>query len=236
MQYNGNADNQDIVSVVGDMTGIDTTNELKQITRACNQANKQIWTWIFQSYGGWQYDDANNGDLPVATAAVVADQQKYTLPSEALTVKSIEYKNEGGTWNKLTSIPMDRLSQFTSEREWNDTASEPQFYSLVDGILKLYPASDTARSEALRIRFDRGSTSFASTATTATPGFASEFHEAVAVGGAYFISRNKNLTQTMSLRDTWLDYEMRIKEFYIRKWEEQFPPRFETSDTLRQYI
>lgn len=236
MQYNSNSDNQDIVSLIGDITGIDTVNELKQITRSANEANKKIWTWIFQSYGSWQYDDSNNSDLPIATAALVANQQKYTLPTEALTVKAVEWKNSGGTWQKLNAIPIERINQWLSENEWNDTPAEPRNYSLVNGIFKLYPASDTARSEALRIQFDRGSTSFASTSTTQTPGFVSEFHEAVAVGAGYFIARNKKLPNKNDLLQDWIDIEKRIKNFYIAKWEEEFPPRFHTMDTLRQYM
>lgn len=236
MQYNSDSDNQDIVSLIGDMTGLNTTVEIKQITRACNESNKKIWSWIFLSYGGWQYDDSNNGDLPVALATLEADQQKYTLPSSALTVRGLEYKNANGDWVKLYPVPIERLNQFTSENEWNDTPAEPRWYSLLNGIIKIYPASDTQRADGLRIQFDRGSVSFASTDTTKTPGFASEFHEAVAVGGAYYIARNKRLPNWELIRADWEDYERRIKDFYTKRWNQQFPPRFETSDTLRQYM
>lgn len=236
MQYNSDSDSQDIVSAIGDATGLNTTVDIKQITRAANQANKQIWSWIFSSYGGWQYDDSNNGDLPVALATLEADQQKYTLPSTALAVRGLEYKNAGGDWVKLHPVPIERLNQFVSENEWNDTPSEPQWYSLLNGIIKLYPASDTKRTEGLRIQFDRGATTFASTDTTKTPGFATEFHEAVAVGASYIIARNKSLPNLQLLQADWIDYERRIKEFYVQRWDEQFPPKFETGDTLKQYI
>jgi len=236
MQYNSQSDDQDIVSLVGDMTGIDTTNELKQITRSVNEANKKIWTWIFQSYGAWQYDDSNNSDLPVATSALEANQQKYTIPPGSYTVRALEWKNSGGVWGKLYPIPIERINQWVSENEWQSTPAEPRFYSTLNGIVKLYPASDTARSDALRIQFDRGSVSFISTDTTKTPGFIGEFHEAVAVGASYFIARNKKLPNKNDLLADWVDIERRIKDFYIKKWDEEQPARFETMDTLRQYI
>lgn len=234
--FNSNADSQDIVSLVGDMTGISTTNELKQITRACNEANKKVWAWIFDSYGGWQYDDSNNANLPVATANIVANQQKYTLPSEALTVQAVEYMNAGNSWMKLDSLPIALLNQHTSEKEWGDDAGEPRYYSLLNGLLKLYPASNESRTSALRIQFDRGSTTFASTDTTKTPGFASEFHEAVAVGGSYYIARNKKLPQVAELKDSWMDYEMRIKDYYKRRWQEEFPPKMRVNDLVTEYM
>ena len=236
MQYNNDSDSQDIVSLVGDMTGIDTVNELKQITRATNEANKRIWTWIFQSYGAWQYDDSNNSNMPIATTALVADQQQYTLPSEALTIKSVEYKNTNGDWTKLKPVVVERLNDYTSEKEYEDTSAEPSQYTVIGNVIKLYPASDTSRASALRVQFDRGATSFVSTDRSKTPGFISEFHEAVAVGGAFYIASNKSLPQLPLLRERWIDFEERIKDFSITKWEEEFPPRFETRDTIRQYI
>lgn len=236
MQYNSDSDSQDIVSLVGDMTGIDTTNEIKQITRACNEANKKIWSWIFESFGGWQYDDNNNTDLPKATTTLTADQQLYSLPSDALTIKSVEYKNSGGDWVKLKPLTIAQLNQFTSEKEWQDTSAEPQWYAPLSDHIKLYPASDTTRSGGLRVQFDRGSVNFASTDIEQDPGFASEFHGAVAVGAAYVIGISKKLPNWELIRAEWLDAERRIKEFYIKRWEEKFPPRFETEDTLQRYI
>lgn len=236
MQYNSNSDSQDIVSLIGDMTGIDTTVEIKQITRAANEANKKIWSWIFQSYGGWQYDDSNYSNLPIATTTITADQAKYILPSEALSVKAVEYKNVGGDWVKMIPVSLPEINQFYAENEWNNESSEPVYYATVSDMIKLYPKPDTTRADALRVQFDRGSVSFASTDIEQDPGFASEFHGAVAVGASYFIGINKTLPNWELIRSEWLDAEQRIKDYYIKRWEEKFPPKFITSDTLTQYI
>jgi hypothetical protein len=71
MIYNGDSDEQDIVSYVAETTGLNKTAKIKTITRAVNEANRLIWAWIFQAYGGWQYDDGNQTTLPSATAALV---------------------------------------------------------------------------------------------------------------------------------------------------------------------
>lgn len=236
MQYNSDSDSQDIVSLVGDMTGINTTAELKQITRACNEANKKIWSWIFESYGPWQYEDNNQDDLPIATANLVADQRAYKLPSTALSVRAVEYKNVNGDWNKLDSLPADLLNQHTSEKEWQDESGEPRWYSLIGRNLKIYPASDSARTSALRVQFDRGAISFASTDITKEPGFVSQFHEGVAVGASYFIASNKSLNQVNLLRERWLDFENRIKSYYTKRWQEEFPPKFRVNDLVGEYM
>lgn len=235
LQFNNQADNQDIVSLVGDMTGINTTGEIKQITRACNEANRHIWSWIFESFGGWQFDDRNNSDLPVATADLVANQLLYKLPTEALTVKAVEYKNDGGDWLKLKSLPISVINQKTSEKEWQDSPSDPTYYALLGAAVKIYPASDENRTAALRLQFNRGSTSFASTDISKQPGFASEFHEAVAVGASYFIASNKSLQQVGLLRERWAQYEQIIKQFYIRRYMEEFPPKLRQHDVLAEY-
>lgn len=236
MQFNSHSDSQDIVSLVNDMTGISKTAEIKQITRACNEANKKIWSWIFESYGGWQYDDSNNSDLPIATANLVADQKNYTLPTEALTVKAVEYKNANGDWHKLDSVPTSLINQHTSENEWHDESGEPRWYALLGRVIELYPASSASRDSALRIQFDRGSTTFLSTDISKSPGFVSEFHEAVAVGASYFIARNKSLRQVNDLKDNWIDYENRIKSFYTKKWQEEFPPKFRVNDLVTEFM
>jgi len=236
MQYNKDSDSQDIVSLIGDATGIDTTVQIKQITRAANEANKKIWSWIFESYGGWIYDDSNNTNLPIATTDLVADQAKYILPSEALTVREVEYKNSGGDWTKLLPVSTTEINQFYSEKEWHDTPAEPRYYALISDMVKTYPATDTSRSDALRVQFDRGSVSFVSTDIEKDPGFASEFHGAVATGASYFIGINKTLPNWDKIRSEWLNSEKSIKDYYTRRWEEKFPPKFISSDTLKQYI
>lgn len=236
LPFKNDADGQDIVSLVGDMTGINTTSEIKQITRACNEANKKVWSWIFDSFGGWQYDDGNYANLPSATANLVANQTDYTLPSEAIAVKAVEYKGENGDWYKLKSLPISVINHYTSEKEFQDEPNEPTYYGLLNGIVRLYPACDENRTAALRIQFDRGSVVFASDDTGQTPGFVSEFHEAVPVGASYFISANKSLPQTAQLRERWMDFEQRIKSFYIQRYQEEFPPKFRSRDLVGDYM
>lgn len=233
MQFNNHAYDQDIVSLVNDMTGLSKTAEINQITRACNEANRNIWSWIFEAFGGWQFDSTVNGDLPIATANLVANQSNYTLPSEALTVKAVEYY-DGSVWHKLDSVPFDLINQHQSEKEFEDQPAEPRFYSLLGKVIKIRPASDTSRNNALRVQFNRGSTSFLPTAISQTPGFADEFHEAVAVGASFFIATNKNLIQRNALAERWVDFEKRIKAFYTKRWQEEFPPQIRVNDLVRE--
>lgn len=236
MQFNLDSDGQDIVSLVGDATGINTTSDIKQITRAANRANKIIWSWIFESYGGWQHDDSNNANMPTVTAALVSGQQQYTLPSEALTVRAVERKDENGDWHKLEAITVEEISEKYAEAEFEDTAATPRWYSIIANILKLYPAADYAQAGSLRLHLDRGSVSFASTDTTQTPGFVSQFHEAVADGASYYIAKDKGLSNVQLLQDNWAQWENKIKLFYNKRFYDEFPHQLKKGDYSREII
>ncbi len=223
MQYNSHANNQDIISLIVDATGQNPTAHIEQITRAANEAQRIIWSWIFEAYGGWQFDDGNQTDLPSATAALVASQQKYTLPSEALTVRQVSVKDQSGFWRDLDPITLEEITTTHAENEFHSTPGNPMYYRLVGGILKLYPGPNYAQDASLRLAFDRGSVQFATADTDKSPGFVSEFHGAVAAGAAYFIAKNKNFKNTERLERDWLRYEERIKAFYKRRMAELNP-------------
>lgn len=236
MQYSQDTDGQDIVSLVGDATGVNTTAGIKQITRACNRALKIIWSWIFEAYGGWQFDDSNNSDVPTATTALVASQAKYTLPLNAKTVRALEYKDENGTWHRLKAVTQEEINDWGSESEFYDTASQPLYYSVMHRLLKLYPAPNFSQTASLRLQFDRGVVVFASTDIQQQPGFDSEFHEAVADGASYYIAKDKSLQNVQLLQDNWQQWENKIKLFYNKRFYDEFPHEIKTEDYTRQLI
>ncbi|MDQ0316400.1 phage adaptor protein [Amorphus orientalis] len=223
MQFNSHSDEQDIVSYVVDATGLNPTAHLKKITRAANEALRIIWSWIFEAYGGWQFDDGNQTDLPSATAALVASQQKYTLPSEALTVRRVSVKDESGFWRDLDPITLEEITATHAENEFQSTPGNPTYYRLVAGILKLYPGPSYGQDASLRVQFDRGTMQFVSTDTTKTPGFASEFHGAVPTGAAVHIGGDKTLKNTTLQERRWARYELAIKGFYKKRFAEMNP-------------
>lgn len=238
MQFNSDSDNQDIVSLVGDATGLNTTAEIKQITRAVNRAGKLIWSWIFETYGGWQYDDSNNTDLPFARTDLVEGQNKYTMPNGVLSFASVEVANSDGPddYTKLKAVPLEKIEQFMSEEEHSSTDGTPTHYALVSNVLKIYPKPDKSITNGLRIRIKRGSVTFASTDTTQTPGFVSEFHEALADGASYYIGINKNLSNLAGLQAQWNQWEPKIKSYYTKRWEELNPREVRNGDYTNNVI
>lgn len=243
--FNGDTDEQDIVHLMNDLVGsTENTYSLKAKARDCNTASRLIWSWIHEAYGGWEYDDSNNTtDFPIARTNLVASQQDYGLPSDGLTIRGLEVKNAGGTWFPLIAITEEQVRERMAEAQFMSTPSMPTFYVPLANSVKLYPAPNFSQSASLRVTYDRGITAFASTDNTKSPGFNSQFHEAVAYGGALQFAKYKTLPQAggvlrngarTGLLGDFYDYEQKIKLFYRSRYQELFPGRITVRDMVRE--
>lgn len=241
--FNGDADEQDIVHLMNDLVGTDeNVYPLKAKARDCNTVSRQIWAWIHEAYGGWEYDDSNNTtDFPAARTSLVASQQDYGIPSDGLTLRGVEVKNAGGTWFPLIPTTEEQIRDRMAEAQFMSTPSMPTFYVPLANSIKLYPAPNYSQAASLRVTYDRGVTAFASTDTTKAPGFASQFHEAVPYGGALQFAKYKTLPQAggilrngarTGLLGDFYDYEQRIKQFYRSRYQQMFPGRMTVRDAI----
>lgn len=229
MVYNGHATNQDIVSTISDHTGAHKTVDIEAITRAANEADRLIWSWIFSSYEGWEYDDGNQTDLPSAKAHLTAGQNKYTIPEDALVVKKVSFKGEDGTWTDLDPITSEDIATREAESEFEDTNGLPRYYRLRANVVEVYPAPNFTQVRSLRMQFGRGSVGFTTTDTTKTPGYASEFHGATSTGAAVIMAPDRGLRNQASLETRWANYETAIKQYYKARFEELNPVQKRTS-------
>lgn len=223
MVYNGNTDGQDIVSTIADSTGMNKIADLKRITRAANEATRLIWAWIFESYGGWQYDDGNQTTLSSAKAPLAASQSKYTIPSDAISIRQVSVQDTSGQFYDLTPITTEEIHSRSTETEFQDTAGRPRYYRLISNVIELYPAPNYSQPTSLRVQFDRGSVAFASTDSTKSPGFVSEFHGAVPVGASYIIASDRSLSNRGNLGQRWLQYREDIQDYYKARFVELNP-------------
>jgi hypothetical protein len=240
MVYNGDSDNQDLVSLCDDFVNTNSvTYPIKEKTRAANKTLRKIWAWIFAAYGGWQYDDSNNTDFPVAKTNLTSGQQDYSLPPGTLTVRGVEILLQGGAvYQRLYPLNEEQLIENgISEGSFFTTNGVPLYYRVIGGSIKLYAAPNYTISNGLRVTFDRGSVAFASSDTTKVPGFASEFHEAVAVGMAQEYARRNNLSGDFSfLSEDMKEYQRNIKDYYSARYQEKYPSRINVFDETSQYL
>lgn len=190
-----------------------------------NNALDRVTSLIMQSDGRWQWDDENNTDLPIATTALVAAQQDYTLAVTHLQTIRLEVKDNvtpTSAWHKL--MPIDEKDVYdTSLTDFLKTNGLPQYYDKVGNSFFLYPAPDYSQAASLKIFFKRGPSYFTTSDTTKQPGFNQLYHELIPLWVAYTYAiangtanatllMNQIMSREDALRD---DYAMRSKDEHI---------------------
>lgn len=222
---------------LGDAGITGDTQLLKEFTRYINKAGSSIWTWIFSSYGGAQYDDAGQGDLPSATDELTINKTKYALPSGAITIRGVEVKNQGGVWEQLLPINDEQIQQMSSIGEFMKTSGQPRFYKWVGETIFSLPASNYTQAASWKVFFDRGSVAFASSDTTKTPGFSSEFHDALPIGASieWYKIHKPDSNTLQELKVEWKEWENKIRDFYMTRYWQMFPPRIKERDATQEF-
>lgn len=197
-----------------------------------NIAYHNMCTLIWESAGGWHYDDTNSSTLPVAYSSLVNSQQDYTLPTTAQRLHGVQIKDKGGNWIKLTSI--DDGDMLTAPQNFQGTgAGLPQFYSMLGRSIMLYPAPNSAYCtlvSGIGIIIDRDITEIPVTASTTTPGFAVQFHRYLPVCAALdFTQDENNRKYLLNLKDR---LERGAIRFYSKR-EIEYPTRIKPASQKR---
>lgn len=247
MQFNGEATNQDLCSLSEKLSKTNSSSfSIKDKVLYANMGLREIWSWIFDAYGGWHYDDLNNTTEPEATTSLNANQVQYTLPLDSAHLMGMAYKDTSGAWHRILPITLEQIQEKCAESEFMNIAGNPEFYRpLADGF-KIYPSSSFTQSASLKIYISRDVSTFITTDTIKAPGFASEFHEAIAVYMALKVSKINKLPQLKELKIDWDGnedetgkeggFKLRIKSFYGNRFRQLFPPRMRTGDPVRNYL
>ena len=217
---------------LGDATITGTAAYLAEFTNYCNEISRELWALIFKNYGGWQYEDSNQTDLPASAATLTADQVSYALPSTALTVKGIEVKDASGNWHALKPISEEEIrngvnvgtpasgqlytNNVGSMGEFFKTSGTPLYFQMIGQTIKIFPAADWTQASSFKVFYDRGSVAFLTTSTTTTPGFASEFHDLIPLGASciwYELNSPEDLTYA-SLKGKFERKKAELENFY----------------------
>lgn len=220
MQYNDTTNKNGIIQEVERYINMGATwisgdtDRLREFTSYANKKGRQVWHWIFLAQGLWRYDDSNETDLPEATTDLADGTAKYSLPTDALTVRRVEIKDGSGNWDRISQLVEDDIEGAISEYYEDD--GTPQHYRLVGNTIELFPAPDYAQAASLKVYFDRECVDFVYNATTTTPGFASAYHEVIPVGMAieWLKIKTPNSPTLQFLREEWARFEKEITEFY----------------------
>lgn len=247
MQYNSNTNNQDLCSLADLMAKSNSTSfPIKEKTIYANMGMREIWSWIFESYGGWHYDDSNYTDLPEATTELIANQKQYSLPIESAHLLGVAFKDASGVWTQLKPITLEKIQEYGAEDEFENIAGNPQYYRPISNGFKVYPAANFSQDDSIKINVSRDISVFEITDTTKTPGFVATFHEAIATFMALKHCKINSKPQYPGLQLDWDGdeartgreggFKLRIKTFYGNQFRQMFPPAFNRPDIIEDYI
>lgn len=233
MQFNSEANENDLVShaefLLGGGVTISATGSytLKDFARNSSERMRQIWSYIFQSKSGWKWDDSNNTDLPQAYTDLVNSQTRYALPEEALTVERIEVSDQSGNYKLVTILTQEEVDEAFPDFFKEDGI--PTYARIVNGTIELYSAPNYDYTAGLRVYFSRDVVNFVPTDTTKTPGFASPFHQMVAIGAAldFAIARGMNDKVTL-LTGMWAERVAQLQYYYSNRLPANKPLKFQT--------
>jgi hypothetical protein len=192
------------------------TNKVRNMNIAYHDVARTIW----ESDGTWAFDDANNGGTtPVAYRTIANASATYLIPTTALRIEGVEIKNANGDWTKLTPINYQEL--YVSPEEYLTGTGLPLKYMLEGNEIRLFPAPGTGyttMSSGLAVRLNRAVTEFATTATTAEPGFAVPFHRILSYAAAIDFTQDDRQREFLVAQKARL--EKGLVRFYSNRWDE----------------
>lgn len=189
------------------------------ITRNINIAYQDVTRLIWESDGGWAFDDSNNTDSPKATKTLGNLSGTYTIPTTALRIEQVEIKDNGGNWSKLNPISYHEIT--TSPESYQSQGGLPTEYALEGNEIRLFPppfSGNVTLVSGMALRLSRAVTEFAASASSTTPGFATSFHRILSYGAAVDFTQDQNQRQNFLLLKQRL--EQGLVRFYGKRAEE----------------
>ena len=182
-----------------------------------NIAYRDVCSIIWESEGGWRYDDSNATTLPKAYTTLVHNQQDYSIPTTAQRIHRIEILDSGANSIKLKPLDPHEVSTGLPEFLGGNTGT-PLYYELVGRSILLYPTPNSASvtlTNGLTIYVDKDITDLAVSATTGEPGFASPFHRILSYAASIDFTQDANQRQFLAAQKDRL--EKMMTRFYSKR-------------------
>jgi len=225
MEYNPSSGGQGIVQDIIWILGLKNQSvdyTIEDITRNCNRWYDKAVSLILRSDNSWEWDDDNQTDLPIATAALVSGQEDYGISSATfLRITKVLARDSNGNYNELLAVNLHdpEAGDMIEERS---SDGNPRMYDKVGNSIILDPAPNYASSDGLKIYFQRVPDYFVAADTTQEPGFAEIYHRYLSLGGAFdYCLAHSMRRKGADLKGEIKDMEESMTTFYAQKAREE---------------
>jgi len=185
MQFNPASKIESIIADIdfllwGDGSTLNTEYSLVDRTRNVNISLDEIVSELHRADPDYQWDDTTNTNFPVATLAIVADQDHYTLLDDALVIHRVRMKDSSGNMKTLTP----KLKSEFSDDDLASSGTPTSYYKIGQAVFPI-AVPDYGVAAGVELSFQRGANHFESTDTDSEPGFNPQFHQYLSVGAAH---------------------------------------------------
>lgn len=188
-----------------------------------NRWYEKTVTMIFDSIDGFDYDDSNATDYPIAVEGLIAGQQDYVLPTGLMKVKRVEVSYDNGTtWNKAETIDINQIGMATDTTTVrNNFGTSQPFYDLESNAIKLYPIPQVNSTNGLKLWYAREPAEFTQVEVDAgvkQPGFDEAFHIMIPLGVTYdWFTAKKLFNEATIVNNELMEYEQRLRRQFGKK-------------------
>lgn len=187
-------------------------------TREINQALANFLVLAQMYSGNWKVDDTNNASDPSYSQNLVIGQRAYTFTTdsasnEILTIDRVEAIDAQGNSYRLKQLNRSLITE-EGMSEFMKSNGQPEWYDINGKNITLYPASNYAVNNGLKLYTERSGNYFLSTDTTKVAGIPRIFHEYLVIRPAYYFTATKGLPQAKFLQIELMNMEKKIESFY----------------------
>lgn len=230
MKFNSTSDGQGLIQECEFLTTLGKAqisgdaDRLKDFTRLMNARYHQVITMILASQDEWDFDDSNHTDFPILTTDLVADQPDYALAvaEKILKIKRVEISFDGSNWYRCNPIDINEISDPTDTTTIANRFSQTEpYYDILYGSIFLYPIPTANSTGGLKLWVTREIDEFTTSDTTQEPGIDEPFHRMLAIGASLDWAITKGLSCKTDLQNLWIEYEMRLRNFYGKKQKDR---------------
>jgi len=219
---NGIIQRCELYTGLGDTAISGNATLLAQFTSLINSAYEKVITSVLSAMDGWDFDDSNYDNFPIATTPMVASQRQYSFPSNILKIKRVDFSYDGTNYYRAEAFDIGEYGEGVG----NDTNVDANFskdkpkYDFKYGGIFIYPlasATDITNGAEIRVEYTRDVDVFTVSDTTQQPGIDRPFHQLIPKYASLEWGMSKGLKNKNDLAVLVQDDELRLKKFYGSK-------------------